>query len=150
MIETTEDIDFEAVFKNMGCEFKWNESPAPWLGVDWEFSADRVIIKSVVLDSPAHKAGLNAQDEMIFLNGYRFLKEDADKIQNLLMIDQPYEFIISRLGKLERIEVIPGKSPRQLKEITIVDRNLAEKSFGFPEGQGNQELLRNSYCPFPL
>ncbi len=132
MIETTEDIDFEAVFKDMGCELKWHESSAPWLGADWEFAADRALIKSVVLDSPAHKAGLNAQDEIIFLNGYRFMKEDADKLQSLVMIDQPYELIISRLGKLERIEITPGKSPRQLKEITIVDRSLAEKSFGFP------------------
>lgn len=133
MIETTQDIDFESIFKIMGCELKWNESSHPWLGVDWDFAGDRATIKNVVLDSPAHKAGLNAGDEVLFLNGLRFLREDAEKLQTIVMVDQPYELIISRLNKLERIEVTFGKAPRQLKEISIVNRELAQKSFHSPD-----------------
>jgi predicted metalloprotease with PDZ domain len=131
MVETTEDIDFENAFKKMGLELKWSESPNPYLGIDWDWSGDRAIAKSVVIDSPAHKAGVNAGDEMIFLNGYRFLREDAEKIETLVMVDQNYELIIGRLGKLERLEIMPGKAPKELKEIVIKDRKLAEKSFSF-------------------
>jgi predicted metalloprotease with PDZ domain len=129
MVETTVDIDFDTAFKKMGLELKWNEPTTPWLGVDWEFSGERLLVKTVTLDSPAHKGGLNAQDEILFLNGLRVLREDADKLGSMMMIDQSYELIVSRLGKLTRVEVIPSKPPRQLKEITIIDRTLAERCF---------------------
>jgi predicted metalloprotease with PDZ domain len=131
MIETTEDIDFSSAFSKMGLELKWNESSTPYLGIDWEWSGDRALARSVTLDSPAFKAGINAGDEIIFLNGLRFLKEDADRLGTMMMVDQNYELIISRMGKLERIEIMPSASPRQLKEISIVNRELAEKAFSF-------------------
>jgi predicted metalloprotease with PDZ domain len=131
MIETTEEIDFESAFKSMGCALKWQELNQPWVGLDWDFSGDRALVKTVVQDGPAHHAGLNAGDEIIFVNGLRFLKEDADNFVSLMMIDQPYEYIISRFGKLERIEVTPTKSPRSLKTIAVTNREVAEKTFKF-------------------
>jgi predicted metalloprotease with PDZ domain len=131
MVETRQDIDFESAFKKMGCEMKWQEPSQPWLGVDWEFSGERAVIKAVTLDGPAHQAGLNAGDEVIFLDGLRFLKEDAEKLGAMVLIDHSYELIVSRLGIMNQITIIPTKGPRILKEITIFDRGLAEKSFSF-------------------
>ena len=131
MVETTQDIDFESALKKLGCEMKWHESNQPWLGVEWEYAGERATIKTVIMDGPAHRAGLNSGDEVMFLNGLRFLKDDADKISSLVMIDRTYELIVSRLGKMQKIEVMPAKAPRSLKEITIMDRSLAEKSFKF-------------------
>jgi predicted metalloprotease with PDZ domain len=131
MVETTQDIDFDSAFKKMGCELKWFESSNPWLGIDWEWAGERAFAKTVVLDSPAHRAGVNAGDEMIFLNGYRYMKEDAERNGSHLLVDHNYELIVSRLGKLVRLEIMPGKAPKQLKEIMIVDRKLAEEAFSF-------------------
>ncbi len=131
MIETTQDIDFESTFKSMGCELKWVENPQPWLGVEWDFFGDRVVCKSVLLNSAAFQAGLNTGDEVLFLNGLRFLREDAERLSSMILIDQPYEVIVSRLSKLTRLEITPTKAPKQLKEIAIIDRTLAEKSFSF-------------------
>lgn len=131
MVETTQDIDFDSAFKKLGCEFKWTESNAPWLGIEWDFIADRALVKGVALDGPAHKSGLNSGDEIIFLNGLRFLKEDAERFGTMMLLDQPYEFLISRLGKLERVEITPTKAPRSLKEIAVVDRDKAQKAFKF-------------------
>ena len=131
MLETTQDVDFETAFKKMGLEFKWHESEQPWLGVEWDFIGDRCLVKNVTLDGPCYRGGLNAGDEITFLNGLRFLKEDAEKFGSMVIIDRQYEFIISRLGKLEQLEVTPVKAPRTLKEITVADRIKAEKSFKF-------------------
>lgn len=128
MVETTQDIDFEKALRAMGLGLNWDMPKGPWLGVDWEFSGDRAMVKAVLLDSPAHKGGMNAGDEILFINGLRFMKEDTDKAGSYLMVDLPYEFIVSRLGKLTRLEVTPGVGPRTLKEITIVDRTQAENS----------------------
>jgi predicted metalloprotease with PDZ domain len=129
MVETTQDIDFETALRTIGIEMRWMDMPGPWLGVEWDFVGDRAIAKAVIMDSPAHRGGLNAGDELIFLNGLRFLREDAEKFPTLVVADQPYEFIISRLGKLQRIEVTPTKGPKVLKELAVVDRSLAEASF---------------------
>ena len=131
MVETTQDIDFETSFKKMGLEFKWQESIRPWLGVDWDFVGDRAVVRAVTLDGPAHRSGINAGDEITYLNGLRFFREDAEKLDTLVMLDRPYELIITRLGKLERVEVIPTKAPRSIKEIAVVNREQAEKCFKF-------------------
>ena len=131
MVETTQDIDFDSAMKKMGLELKWVENPTPYLGVDWEWQNDKAIARTVVIDSPAHKAGVNAGDEMIFLNGYRFQREDVEKLGTMVIVDQNYELIVSRMGRLARLEIMPTISPKQLKEIAITDRALATKSFSF-------------------
>ncbi|MFL5783553.1 MAG: M61 family metallopeptidase, partial [Bacteriovoracaceae bacterium] len=102
MVETTQDIDFDTTMKRMGCELVWQESKAPYLGIDWEFAGDRAIVKQVYLDSPAYKAGINPGDEVIFLNGLRFLREDVADLVGLMNVNTAYEIIVSRLGKVER------------------------------------------------
>lgn len=140
MVETTQDIDFDSAFRAMGCELRYSENQQPWIGADFEYSGERVFVKNVVLDSPAHKGGLNSNDEIIFLNGLRFEKSDADKLPSFLLLDQPYELIVSRLNKLTRVEVIPSRAPRQLREIAVVDRSLAEKAFSFLERPSQSRL----------
>jgi predicted metalloprotease with PDZ domain len=130
MVETTQDIDFETCTKRMGLEMIFAESKVPYLGIDWEYAGDRAIVKMVYLDSPAYKAGINPGDEVIFMNGLRLLREDAQDLISLMNVNTSYEFIVSRLGKVERFEVIPSGSPRILKEISIRDRKTAEKAFG--------------------
>ncbi len=131
MIETTNDIDFESCMKSFGCEFVWNEPKVPYLGVDWEYQGERAFVKAVYLDTPAYKGGVNPGDEVVFLNGLRFQREDATDVISLMEVNRAYEMIVSRMGKLERVEVIPTIAPRILKEIRIVNRELAEESFKF-------------------
>ncbi len=129
MVETTQEIDFETTFKTLGCEIVWQEGAPVWIGGEWDFAGDRVICRGVIMDSPAAKSGLNAGDEILAMNGLRVLKEDVDKWGQMLKNDQPYELIVSRLGKLTKVDLVPEKGPRTIKELKITDRILAEKSF---------------------
>ncbi len=131
MVETTTDIDFESAFRKLGCELKWSEPSSAWIGAEFEYTGERVFVKTILLDSPAQRGGLNVGDEVLFLNDLRFEKGDAEKLGSLLVIDRPQAFVVSRLGKFERVELIPGRAPRQLKEISVVDRDLAERAFRF-------------------
>lgn len=129
MVETTEDIDFETAYKKMGIEFRWFEPARSWIGADWEFIGDRIGVKAVTLDSPAYQAGLNAGDELIALNEVRVLREDADKMYDFMQPDRPYEFMVSRLGVIHKIQVTPARGPKVLRELAVANRELAEKSF---------------------
>ncbi len=131
MVEGTEDIDFDSYLKKMGCEIRYQESNQPWIGADFEYAGDRAIVKSVLTDSPAYRSGLNAGDEVLFLNGLRLLKDEASSLASYLVLDKSYELIVSRLGKLERVEITPAKAPRTVKEIAVVNHELAVKSFDF-------------------
>ena len=131
MVEGCEDIDFDSYLKKMGCEIRYQESNQPWIGADFEYVGDRAVVKSVLTDSPAYRSGLNAGDEVLFLNGLRLLKDEASSLASYLVLDKSYEMIVSRLGKLERLEITPAKAPRTVKEIAVIDRELAVKSFDF-------------------
>lgn len=136
MVETTQEIDFDSVFQKLGCELVWVEPKLPYLGIMWDYLGDRAIAKVILMDSPAFKAGINPGDEIVFLNGLRYLRDEASDILGLMEINKPYEMIVSRLGKLERIEIIPTSAPKVLKEISIKDRTRAEEAFKYSRKQG--------------
>jgi predicted metalloprotease with PDZ domain len=128
MVETTNEIDFETCFSSMGFEIVWQDSKLPYLGIEWEFQGDRAFAKVVLLDTPAYQAGVNAGDEIIFLNGLRFQREDTTDLASIMEINKSYELIVSRMGKLERLELTTSGSPKFIKEIRVVDKAKAERS----------------------
>jgi predicted metalloprotease with PDZ domain len=128
-ISTTEDIDFETYYKEIGCEFVYDESEKVDFGATFEYSGDRVKVKMVTLDGAGYKAGLNAGDEIIAINRLRFLKADSQNLDQLFLAGKKYEFTISRLGKIHTVDVIAERKPKALKEIKVIDKALAEKAF---------------------
>ena len=130
-ISTTEDIDFESYYREIGLEFEWDELGGSYLGVDFKFNGDRVFIEKSHLDGPAYKAGINPEDEILAINGIRFLQAEADtnEFSKLFKPNKNYNFLVSRLGTLLNIEVLIDKAPRKLKKIKVIDEQLALRSF---------------------
>lgn len=127
MTSTTQEIDLESLCSKAGLRFDWEKTESPWLGFDAEFNGDRVMIKSVVLDGPAYKAGLNAGDELIAINGMRMLKDRFNEFPKFLRANESYTFTVGRLSLLKNISLNVGLAPAKLKGISVVDKNLAEK-----------------------
>ena len=126
MISTTEDIDFETIFfYTAGLEFEWENKKDSWLG----WSLKEGVIQSILRDSPVYKAGLNAGDEILAINGLRIKKMELDDMSQILTQNKKYNFLISRLGRIEEISVLVGNYPRELKRIQIVDRKKALSAF---------------------
>lgn len=128
-IATTEDVDFESYYQEIGCEFVWEDKQNPYLGIDFEFNNDRVFCGKVTLDGPAYKAGINAGDEIIAVNRLRFLKSDANSLDSILEPEKNYTLTIARLEKIFEIEVIVGKTPKTLKQIKVVNEGKALAAF---------------------
>ena len=129
-ISTTEDIDFETLYEEQGMKFIWVETQKPYIGVDWRFDGENAYLAKVILDQPGCKAGLNAGDEVIAINGLRFSKTEAMNLENFLVPGTVYKFTISRLEKLFEINVSVEKEPRRLKQIEIFDKDKANHCFG--------------------
>ncbi|WP_372654125.1 M61 family metallopeptidase [Halobacteriovorax sp.] len=127
MITSTEEIDFEAFLKEMSIEVEYTESKASSLGLTTSNSGDRVIIKSVELDGPAHKYGLNAGDEIIAIDGMRILSSDFQKYDKFLTVNKTYDFCVSRLGYITHVKVLMDHGPRTIKSLKSTDENLTKK-----------------------
>jgi predicted metalloprotease with PDZ domain len=129
MTSTTEDIDLETLSSSAGLRFEWDTTPAPWLGFEAEFIGDRVVIKSVTLDGPAFKAGLNAGDEILAINSFRILKDRYNDFAKYLRINETYQVTVSRLSSLQTFPLNVGLVPAKLKGIVVVDKEQAQRVF---------------------
>jgi predicted metalloprotease with PDZ domain len=129
MTSTTEEIDLESICAKAGLKFEWDKSETPWFGFDAGYEGDRVVAKAITLDGPAYKAGLNAGDEIIAINGMRVLKDRFNDYAKYLRINETYTLTISRLGVVQLLAINLGVTPAKLKAITAVDKALAESVF---------------------
>lgn len=127
MTSTTNDIDLEALCSRAGLRFDWDKTETPWLGMDADFYGDRVLVKSVILDGPAYKGGLNAGDEIIAINGMRVLKDRFNEHTKYLRPNETYDFTVARLSNLVRVSVNVGINPAKIKTIVASDVAIVEK-----------------------
>ena len=66
-----------------------------------------MIVSSVVPDSPAYKAGIQTDDELIAVNDFRLNGGIAGRLEQF-EIGEPLEVLLSRRGQLLRVEVVPA------------------------------------------
>lgn len=128
-LSTTIDIDFESYYKDNGMEFIFNESNVPYFGADLRFEDQRIFISKVLLDGPAFQAGLNAGDEIVAIDGLRYLKSDHQEMHKVLSAGKTYKVEFARFGKLNTTQITLGKVPATIKEIKVIDEKKAKALF---------------------
>jgi predicted metalloprotease with PDZ domain len=128
------DPDFVAAFEPFGLELREKNSSkskssgneACYLGV--EFKSGSSQLSSVLLDSPADKAGLAPSDEVLALNALRVTTGNwHDVFPAVARIDKPLTVLISRRGIVQEVEVIPGARPPGDVEIRPRDDSTPEQ-----------------------
>ncbi len=115
-ISTTEEMDFEGLLNKLGITCEWEEAK-PSFGAAFEYKGERVLFQSVQLDGASFKAGFNAGDELISINGGRVLKADIDKLTQFLPMDQNHMALVSRQGRLVEVPFQLEKGIRTIKKI---------------------------------
>lgn len=126
MIRSTEEIDFEKFLKDMAVKVEYTDESKPWIGMTPSFSGENVKVKSVTLDGPAYKCGLNAEDEIISIDGMRIQKNNFKDHEKFLKINKTYTFTVSRLGYIEDVNVLIEKAPRKIKSLKSENEKLTE------------------------
>ena len=79
----------------------------PWVGIGEKASGPSVIVSSVTPDSPAYKAGIQTDDELIAVNDFRLNGELSKRLEQFEVGD-PVEFLLARRGQLLRVDVTPA------------------------------------------
>lgn len=115
---TVKDIDYAKYFAYAGLDIdgKPVEQPGAFLGAATQLQDGIPVISSVEWDSPAQRAGLMAQDQILALNGRR---ASAKSLEQALKTQKPGDrlrVLLSRHNAVREVEVtLGGKSERSFK-----------------------------------
>ena len=82
--------------------------PRPWLGFSTSSDEGKLTISSVRPESPASNVGLNIDDEVIAINGFRVSRSVDSRLSQYEVGDE-IELLIARRGQLMTIRIEIGK-----------------------------------------
>jgi predicted metalloprotease with PDZ domain len=109
-VRTPADIDYARYFARAGLEIdvQPTEQPGAALGAETEEREHSVVITRIEPDSPASRAGLSKDDEILALDGAR---ANGQKMLDLLKASKPGEtvrILLARRGRTREVDVVLG------------------------------------------
>lgn len=125
-IETTEELPFDDYLEPFGLYLKTvAESDAPYLGIKVQSDSNREIIQFVAAESPAAIGGIDANDELLAIDG---IKVDAKSLNERLKDYQPEDTIevtVFHQDELKTLSVTLAEAQSNRYELAIKD-NLSQ------------------------
>jgi predicted metalloprotease with PDZ domain len=116
-IEGTEELEYGEGLETFGLRFRPVEAPGAnrsanaWLGMSTRNNAGRLVVTQIRRGTPAFAAGLNVDDEILAINGFRVR---ADQLTARLERYQPGDtavLLVARRDELLTIETVFGAEP---------------------------------------
>lgn len=133
-LDSTQDLDLEPALAYWNLEWKLKDKESsPYLGAQTKTEGSKVIVKAVLADSPAARAGVAPGDELISLHKLRIPAEGPKSILKHLEIGTEYELLVARLGVVKSLTVRlsePLHSTRKLKQKPDHDKRLWNQWLG--------------------
>ena len=133
-VSSTEELQYEDAMAYVGLRFKpktppkkgegnaandpWLGATLGWLGVDTKSDGGRIVITKVPRVTPAFEAGLNVDDEIIGIGGYRV--RDLEGRLKRYRAGDAVEVLIARRDELMRIRVKLGAKPIDAWDLEVV------------------------------
>jgi predicted metalloprotease with PDZ domain len=132
-IDQPGELNYDEFLEWFGLRFapaKENSEPAPaWLGMDTRQQDGRLYVASVRRDGPGCLGGVNAEDELLAINGYRVTGESAaDRLKAFHPGDE-LAIMVSRRDRILSLAVTAGEAPGEDRWKLEVD----------PEATGEQK-----------
>jgi predicted metalloprotease with PDZ domain len=111
-----EELDYDTALRTFGLRFKTAKAETPgWMGIETSERDGKLIITSVREDSPAHQAGLSAEDELLALAG---LRVDARTLIERLQQFRPgdrLDVLIARRDAIRTLGLVLAETPTSWK-----------------------------------
>jgi len=120
----TTPLDYDKYLGYVGLQTmdRLSDSSSPYLGTNTKTENGRLLITKVVIDSPAWNSGLNVNDEIVAIDGFRVTEKLGDWMAKY-GVGETVTLTITREGKLKTMNVTLTKNPRV--DLTIVKRDDA-------------------------
>jgi predicted metalloprotease with PDZ domain len=113
-VQGTGELDYREALEVFGLRFKpaaATDEPAAWLGANTRDDRGRLVVTQVRRGTPAYEAGLNVDDEILALDGYRVR---ADRLAARLEQYRPGDrvsLLVARREQLVKLDVALGSKP---------------------------------------
>ena len=125
-IETTEELPFDDYFEPFGLYLKTVAEPdVPYLGINVQSENNREVIKLVAAQSPASKAGIDANDELLAINGIKVTAESLNERLKDYQVKDTIEITVFHQDQLKTLPVTLSE-PQPSRYEVAVKNNLSE------------------------
>ena len=118
LYSTCEEINLNTYLGRVGMELGVSEKNNLNTGLSFKVQDNRVFIDKVLLDSDAYKAGLYVGDEILAIDGIRFLPSDLKTFENLKSCER---LLISRFGNISQVE-LHVKNSKKLTQLYLREK----------------------------
>lgn len=141
-IHGTDDLDYDKYlgFAGLKLEDKNEDNKKTYLGVKTKPNDDgQLIITSVDSEGAAYEAGLNVNDEIIAVNGFRINSDNFGKFIKMNEPGDEVEFMVSRAGMVRKYKVKLTNSPKSKFKIVKL-KDATKKQKGIFKGWLNEDF----------
>lgn len=118
-VDSCEELDFAPALDWYGLQFGPQQKasnpqapPAAWIGVSTRNEGGRIFVSQVLRDTPAYRAGLNVDDEMLFWDDFRVTAPKWSERLRQSAPNKPTKAVISRRERQMTLCVTPEVQPQ--------------------------------------
>lgn len=121
-VDGLKELDYGPALKYYGLRFKSAPKPsadateAGWLGAGVAAKEGRLVVTSVKRETPAHRAGLNVDDELVALDDFRLAGDRSDRLDERLKLYPPgtsLQLLVARREKLLKLPLTLERKPSE-------------------------------------
>lgn len=119
-LSSTEELEIDLALAYFGLRFAEPTSPKKklaWIGIGTRTEGERVFVTEVVRDSPAWRAGVSAEDEVLGIGGRRALGSRWTELVEALVPGEGTRLSLSRRGLLRELPLVLGERPESGREL---------------------------------
>lgn len=127
-----DELDYTPALDTLGLHFRPADEnpdadpPTVWLGIETTTTDGRLLIQRVRADGPARKAGLNVDDEILALGGYRVRADGFIERLKQYRPEERVEFLVARREAIRIVPVTLGTPPGLPWRLAVDPRAPAE------------------------
>jgi predicted metalloprotease with PDZ domain len=121
-LETTQELDYAEMLDWYGLRFaQMPDQPSvkAWLGALTRADGGRLVVSSVLRDSPGYVAGVSAGDELLAIDDFRLGTDGLDAVLRRYAPGDKVTVLISRRDQLSRLEITLGNAPPDQWMLTV-------------------------------
>ncbi len=141
-VSGTDEVDFERYANMAGLRLERGYAPSPEpgakgegalrgsLGLRARASGDRVWVNNVLAGTPGYEGGVNANDELVAMDGQRVDASNVDHLLNALRPGQQVTLTLFRRERLMTLTLTAALKPPDRYALTAAqDANAAQRAF---------------------
>ena len=128
-VREPQELDFADTLRHFGLRFKAAngkkegicEKPLcdVWIGSDSSATEGRLLVRRVYRGSPSDAAGLNVDDELVALDGYRLTLDAWPDRLGMYQPGQELELLVARRGRLKQLKIRLGRKPTHTWQLEV-------------------------------